>query len=576
MTGAQRGWHRLGLDAWPLALALLLCLPLLTGAGYPLARDLVFVPHQPLTDASIGLGTGAPRAVPLDAVVALLGHVVDGGVLARMLLPLVLASAGWGAHRLVRDLSTPGRLATGGFAVWNPFVVERLILGQWALLAAYATLPWLAVLARRWREGEPSAAVLPWLGLASLTPTGGLLGSLVVLGVGVRRSTRSWLLVLLCGGFQLPWLVPALLGPAALSSDPAGVGAFASDADGPGGVLVSLLGLGGIWDSGSVPTTRQSWWTPISALVVVVALAVAWRGLDRATGGLRARLTGCALLGLGLAVLPHLPGGEPLLRWAMGVVPGAGLLRDGQKLLAPLALLAALAVGVGVDAVLRRLRVRSGALALGAAVLGVALPVVLLPDGAVKPWETLDPVTYPDAFTDVDAVLRAAGPGDVATLPWRGYRLFGWRDHALTSSDPAVRWHDRTVLVSDDLQVGRTLVRGESPRGRALGAALAGDRPVLEVLRDAHVSWVVVYPDDPAAAGLDLEGLAPAVTGAEVELYRVPGATPSPRPAGWRRALVVSVDLLVLGTALLGGALAASARRRRRAAGRAGARLRAL
>ena len=72
------------LDAWPLLLSLVLCWPLLTGRGLPLARDLVFVPRQPFTDASIGLGDAAPRAVPLDAVVALLSQAVGGEVLARV------------------------------------------------------------------------------------------------------------------------------------------------------------------------------------------------------------------------------------------------------------------------------------------------------------------------------------------------------------------------------------------------------------------------------------------------------------------------------------------------------------
>ena len=104
------------LDAWPAAVALTLCVPLVTQGGYPLARDLVFVPHQPWTDAVIGLGDTAPRAVPLDAVVALLTHVIDGGVLARVLIPLLLAAAGWGTHRLVSGLGTVGRLTNSAWA----------------------------------------------------------------------------------------------------------------------------------------------------------------------------------------------------------------------------------------------------------------------------------------------------------------------------------------------------------------------------------------------------------------------------------------------------------------------------
>ncbi len=58
------------LGLWPLALSLVLLAPL-RHPGHLLSRDLVFVPHEPLTDAALGLGGSAPRSVPLDAVIAL-------------------------------------------------------------------------------------------------------------------------------------------------------------------------------------------------------------------------------------------------------------------------------------------------------------------------------------------------------------------------------------------------------------------------------------------------------------------------------------------------------------------------
>src|SRR5436190_22187122 len=114
---------------WPVALAVVLLAPL-RHPGHLLARDLVFVPHEPLTDAAIGLGGAAPRSVPLDAVVAVVSSVVDGGVLGRVLLVLTLLIAGWGTVRLTAGLGTSARLAAPGLAVWNACVVARLPLGQ--------------------------------------------------------------------------------------------------------------------------------------------------------------------------------------------------------------------------------------------------------------------------------------------------------------------------------------------------------------------------------------------------------------------------------------------------------------
>jgi len=283
---------RLLVALWPLLLACLLVLPLLTGDGYPLARDLVFVPHEPFTDSVWGLSDGPPRAVPLDAVVSALSWRVDGAVVVRVVLPLTLALAGWGVSRLVAPLGPVAQLAAATFAIWNAYVAERLALGQWALLVAYAALPWLVAAAARFRRGGHPAdagAALAWAALASLTPTGGLLALAGLAAAGLARTRRS--VVLLLGGLllQAPWLASALTTPAGRLSDPAGVAAFAPDTDARWGSALALLGLGGIWDSGAEPASRTTWLALVAAAAVVVVLAAGWSGLRRTWGANDAR-----------------------------------------------------------------------------------------------------------------------------------------------------------------------------------------------------------------------------------------------------------------------------------------------
>ena len=71
--------------AWPLFLAVVLVWPILWQPGHPLARDLVFVPEHAWTAATVGLGDASPRAIPLDAVVALLTMLVDGGLVRSVM-----------------------------------------------------------------------------------------------------------------------------------------------------------------------------------------------------------------------------------------------------------------------------------------------------------------------------------------------------------------------------------------------------------------------------------------------------------------------------------------------------------
>ena len=85
---------------WALALALLVLGPAL-GPGFLLVRDMVWVPDLALAGDVLGLGSGLPRAVPSDAVVAVLDEVVPGMLLQKLVLVLALTAGGVGAARLV-------------------------------------------------------------------------------------------------------------------------------------------------------------------------------------------------------------------------------------------------------------------------------------------------------------------------------------------------------------------------------------------------------------------------------------------------------------------------------------------
>ncbi len=561
-SSSRWGWL---VGLWPLFLACVLVAPLLIGDGYPLARDLIFVPHPPLNDAALGLGDGPPRAVPLDAVVSSLSWLVDGAVLARIVLPLTLAVAGWGVGRMVAPL---GRLAQCGamtFAVWNAYVVERLALGQWALLLAYAALPWLVMAAGRFRrEGRAvdAGVAIAWAAVASLTPSGGLLALCGLLAGGLARSRRSVLLVI--GGvlLQVPWVVAALATPAARLSDPAGVGAFAPDTEARWGSAVALLGLGGIWDSGAEPATRTSWLALVAAAGVVAGLVLGWAGLRRVWGrGDLARWAALAgLLAVG-ALVTTTPPGRAALEWAVVSVPGVGLLRDSQKFMAPAALLAAAAFGAAVGRCVS-LSARMGPEVRLALLLPVLIsPVLLLPDATTVTWPTVQPVHYPAGFDAVDRELtRAEAGGVLVTLPWRSYRAFDWATHGLTSSDPALRWFDIDVVTSDDLQVGDTLVTGESALAAQIGQTLR-DGPPAQELGALGVSWVLVYPDDPAAGQVDRTGLIPAYADEDVELFAVPNVGAVAEVGSLRRALVVAAHLLWLAVLLVALGVAATRRR---------------
>ncbi|HEV8156947.1 MAG TPA: hypothetical protein VGP67_15580, partial [Gaiellales bacterium] len=108
--------------------------------GFLLSYDMVFVPRMPFSTALPGLAP--PRAVPSDLVIAAASRVVPGDIAQKLVLLAIFVLGCAGVAALLDTEPLLARLAGGIFYAWNPYVGERLIIGQWALLLGYAGLPW--------------------------------------------------------------------------------------------------------------------------------------------------------------------------------------------------------------------------------------------------------------------------------------------------------------------------------------------------------------------------------------------------------------------------------------------------
>jgi hypothetical protein len=115
--------------------------------GFALRYDLVSVPRPVLGEDALGLGDRLPRAIPLDAAVALLAKVLPDALLTQCLGLLALTLAGWGVAVLT-PAPLAGRMLALLVAEWNPFVLEQLAIGHLPHLFGYGALPWVAVFGR--------------------------------------------------------------------------------------------------------------------------------------------------------------------------------------------------------------------------------------------------------------------------------------------------------------------------------------------------------------------------------------------------------------------------------------------
>ncbi|MEU8113500.1 hypothetical protein [Micromonospora sp. NPDC048947] len=530
----------------------------LAAPGYALLYDMVFVPRQPLTWDLVAPAQSLPRAVPMDALVSLVTQLVPGWVVQRLALAGAVFLAAVGAGRLVPTERRAVRLFAALAYAWSPYLAERLLIGQWGLLLAYAALPWLVRAALDLRAGRDGALARVVLAAApaAITPTGGLiaLGTVLVLTSDRMRAPRSLLVsqrmhphrsrqaLAAVGVLNAPWVVAAVVTGAGGSSDPAGVAAFAARAENWAGPLVALAGTGGIWSAQATPASRATPLVPV-ATVVLLILAGVGAGLLRRRlplGG-AARLavlagTGCLLAAFGL-----LPGGDAALRWAVVHLPGAGLLRDGQKFLAPYALLLVVCAALGAERLVARIdREVAGVILVGL----LFLPVAVLPDLAFGGAGRLRPVSYPEEWQRVAEHIEEE-PGEILSLPLSAYRAYPWNPGRVVL-DPAPRYLPGTVLTDDTLRVGDVAVAGENPRVREMRRALDEGRPVWTT----GVRWVLVQHEvsgelDPQVLG----GLERVHDGPFLTLYRNPETVLQPGGSGPARLAVVaalSAALLVV------------------------------
>ncbi|MFD5092400.1 hypothetical protein ACFWMR_17490 [Amycolatopsis thailandensis] len=538
--------ERLILAAVSAGLALLVFLPVLE-RGFVLSYDMVFAQRQSLVPDAVGLGSALPRSVPADAVIALATAVVPGDIVQKIVLFLSLFGAAYGAARLVPTEQLGTRVVAATGYAWTAYFAERLFIGHWPLLLTYACLPWIVRAALSLRRSEPRALARLVLACAPavLTPPGGVLAALTAIVLaGPRKLGHT---VGLAVVLNLPWLVPTLLHDGGTLSDPAGVAAFSARAESWGPAILSVLGLGGIWNGDVVPGSRGAPMAPVLILVTVAVALAGLRPLARRWGTPPARaLLSLGVLGVVLAALATLPFGEPVLSWAMDHVPGAGLLRDAQKWVAWWALPVALGFALAVEAA--AVRSRTGA-ARGALFVAAALfPLLTMPDLAWGGWGKLEAVRYPDDWNAVHRVLAEDDrPGDVVALPLSTFRRFAWNDHR-TQLDPAPRALPETVLTDDTLRAGGEVIDGEDSRMDRVRAAKSP-----EDLAGAGIGWILVEHGTPGRVDPRLlTGAVRVWSGEWLTLYRTPGApvvtvTRSPLPV----VLANGVALLSIVAALL-------------------------
>lgn len=471
-------------------------------------RDMVVPPTMALNDLTRG-ADGVARAVPQDAVLALLSPVIPPPVVVSAVMLAAGFSSALGAAALAgrHGAGLPGRFLAAAVVLWNPYVAERLLQGHWSVVAAGMLLPlvaWLACGPRGSEGGRKGAgrkgagrtvALVVVLAVCALTPTG------LILGVVTACVASGWrwrtLLPLVAGVvLSLPWVVPSLLSTADTLVDSRGAELFAARAEPFTGTLGALAGLGGIWNAQAVPGSRASGPTALAGVVLAVtAVAVAVVLVRR--GALTGPVRRLSLLAVVAVVVPALLATGPGLALLGGLlenIPGAGLLRDTQKFVV-LALPALVVLLARIPALVRgRDTPGSGARGriVGAALTAASCLLVWLQVPAL-PWDLseLRPVQLDARYEQVSDQIDG---GRTLLWPPGNYRVIDGRP----ALDPLLKMLPGAPVDPGYLVVDGQVIDGD-PGIVGLLADLADGTATVRDLTDQGVDRVIVTGDGSGA-----------------------------------------------------------------------------
>jgi hypothetical protein len=534
---------------WSAVLASIVVGPM-AGRGWVLLLDWVTGPRASFGDR-IWSGASLPAGPLFFGPVAVLDGML--GATAGWMVPwLTLVIAGLGGARLAGRLADSRAAALTGAtaASWNPFMHERLVAGQLAMLLCAAFLPHLAASTADLVRGATGAGELRrpvlacagwWAACAAASVHGVVLGAVLVgagalvtmvtLGVvapggraRIRRAAGALgAATLLTGAITAMWLVPRA-GAAPVGGDRSTVMAFATRPDSSLGLLGGVALQRGFWRaSPGAPGSDLGWWWPTAGGVLggaaILGLAIGVRRGGRTTTLVVASVGLAAGGGWLLGTGPTGPIGGVVT--AVVTVPGLRVMREAGKFIALVPLIWTVGLALLADAATRWLptsRPRASRLTAAVAVLGAAAPAALTPGLAWGVGGRLAAVRYPDAWAVIAGELAADQRGALVRMPFTAYLDPGFTGGRIVRDPARVYFGDRAVLSDDPLIAGLR----PSARTAAIAAALDRARTDDDGLERLGIGWVIVRRGSGRGhANPDLGSLERVLSRDAWELHRV-------------------------------------------------------
>lgn len=482
--------------------------------GYLLVGDAVFGPRIPF------VYTPTSSMTMLEALLSVINLVVPSEVIEKLLFTAALVLAGLGVHRLVRVQNQAVRFAAGNLAIFNPFVYDRLMYGQWTVLLAYALLPWLwSSIGARDAQGSTSSPVWPTAAWCTAIigvslPMGYIACALLVMALSTQlalaaaadrracglRGARMLVAILV---LNCSWLLPTvwLRSPdlaRALGFSIEEFYAFATQADPRWGVWLTVWGGHGFWAESTgrfiLLREQEAYWPllPI-ALLALGVLGLAGRWAFAADRPAILTVLGCWVLSGALAAGMATPPTSALTGFLARHVFAYGGLRDTQKWGSLTLMGEIFAAAWGLDASLRRFRgpllrrlVETGA---------VVAPLLFAPTMLWGCAGQLRASRYPPSWYAATRLLSRDGLAHPTLfLPYHQYLRLPFTSGVV--ANPAVPFFGPSITSGDNMQMPG--IYADVPSGwgantiALLQMAEAHSRSVAQILAKGGIRYILL------------------------------------------------------------------------------------
>ncbi len=381
------------------------------------------------------LGNGPQHQLPLSGIFTVLDWLLPAWVVQKLVLLAALAGTSTGVHSLARRLSPSMGVAftAGVLGMLNPFVAERLFVGQWLVIAGLGMSAWvLARLIDALRSGSRRNWIILAAGYSLLpmvsvhwwfmtTPT--LLLPFLLRRFGYYKKIQvpskrfalgSAAAFLLANSY---WIVN-LLRPGSkldqISSRDFEV--FQTVGDPTYGLSVNVLSLYGFWsDAAKLPKDYlPTWWIyglglAILGLVGLLVKCRASKHSDQSSRAVTRSMVYCLPLIIPLALGYNSAVGGVAID-LLDSLPGFSGLRETGKSIGALAMLVAVYAPIAAYHYARR---------SGLAILAILAAIHMAPL-TLGGFGQLKTYNYPISWQEANAVI-ADIETPVLLLPWKGY-----------------------------------------------------------------------------------------------------------------------------------------------------------